>query len=257
MWILDLIKNNKPFFRKLDGFDFNINIQNAFIIIDNLHIEDHFRFIFEKIKVYHKKIKLLKGSIYIIDGNYYFMTKNSFNTYKNKKKLVYEMNSVISKLNPSCIIDLSIIYSNYLPSEKIFHIKSCAINDDFKNYKYDDFFPDYIEINNIYKKTNYLIHDTITITNYDSTNFKNEIYDIVKNDKNNKKLIGSESIYITILLSNYFNIPCLCLTTTYNDNIDNINSINNIINSVNTNNKLNKSQKENINKLATNFTSLF
>jgi hypothetical protein len=99
-----------------------------------------------------------------------------------------------------------------------------------------------------------LIHDTITITNYDSTNFKNEIYDIVKNDKTNKILIGPESIYITILLSNYFNIPCLCLTTTYNDSIDNIN---NIINSVNKNNKLNKSQKENINNLATNFTSLF
>lgn len=254
MWILDLIKNNKPFFRKLDGFDFKINIQNAFIIVDNLHIENHFRFIFEKIKVYHKKIKLLKGSIYIIDGNYYFLTKNSFNTYKNKKKMLYEMNETISKINPSCIIDLSIIYSNYLPSEKIFHIKSCIISNDFKNYKYDDFFQNYIELNNIYKKTNYLIHDTITITNYDSTNFKNEIYDIVKNDKTNKILIGSESIYITILLSNYFNIPCLCLTTTYNDSIDNIY---NIINSVNENNKLNKSQKENINKLATNFTSLF
>jgi hypothetical protein len=164
------------------------------------------------------------------------------------------MNSVISKLNPSCIIDLSIIYSNYLPSEKVFHINSCIISNDFKNYKYDDFFPNYIVLNNIYKKTNYLIHDTITITNYDSTNFKNEIYDIVKNDKTNKILIGSESIYITILLSNYFNIPCLCLTTTYNDSIDNIN---NIINSVNKNNKLNKSQKENINNLATNFTSLF
>jgi hypothetical protein len=260
MWILDLIKNNKPFFRKLDGFDFNINIQNAFIIIDNLHIENHFRFIFEKIKVYHKKIKLLKGSIYIIDGNYYFLTKNSFNTYKNKKKMLYEINETISKLSPSCIIDLSIIYSNYLPSEKIFHIKSCIISNDFKNYKYDDFFPNYIELNNIYKKTNYLIHDTITITNYNSTNLKNEKYDIVKNDKTNKKLIGSESIYVTILLSNYFNIPCLCLTTTYNDNTDNINNINNInniINSVNKNSNLNKSQKENINKLATNFTSLF
>ncbi len=80
---------------------------------------------------------------------------------------------------------------------------------------------------------------------------------MVENDKTNKKLIGSESIYVTILLSNYFNIPCLCLTTTYNDSIDNINNINNIINSVNKNNNLNKSQKENINKLATNFTSLF
>lgn len=254
MWILELIKNNKPFYRIFDGFDYNINIKNAFIIIDNLHIENHFRFIFEKIKVYHKKMKLLKGSIYIIGGNYYFMTNNSFNTYKNKKKMIYELSETISKLNPSCIIDLSIIYSNYLPSEKIFHIKSCIISNDFKNYKYDDFFPNYIELNNIYKKTNYLIHDTITIANYNSTNLKNEKYELIKNDRTNKIIIGSESIYITILLSNYFNIPCLCLTTTYNDNIDNIN---NIINSVNTNNKLNKSQKENIHKIITNFISLF
>ena len=257
MWILDLIKNNKPFFRKLDGFDFKINIQNAFIIIDNLHIEKHFRLFLQHTKTYSKKIKLLNGIIYVYDDNYYFMTNNTFNIYKNKKKMIYELSETISKLNPSCIIDLSIIYSNYLPSEKIFHIKSCIISNDFKNYKNDNFFPDYIEINNIYKKTNYLINDMITITNYNSTNLKNEIYDIVKNDKTNKTLIGSESIYITTLLSNYFNIPCLCIGTTYNDNNDNINSINNIINSVNTNNKLNKSQKENIHKIITNFMSLF
>ena len=257
MWILDLIKNNKPFIRKFDGFDYNINIKNAFIIIDNLHIENQFRLFFIYTKSYSKAIKLLNGIVYKYDDNYYFMTRNSFNKYKNKKKMLYELSETIGKLSPSCIVDLSIIYSSYLKPWNSFHIKSCAINDDFKNYKNDNFFPDYIEINNIYKKTNYLIHDTITITNYDSTNFKNEIYDIVKNDKTNKILIGSESIYITILLSNYFNIPCLCLTTTYNDNIDNINSINNIINSVNTNNKLNKSQKENIHKLATNFISLF
>ena len=260
MWILELIKNNKPLNRKFDGIDFNINIKNAFIIIDNLYIEHYFRLFVQHTKTYSKKIKLLNGIIYVYDDNYYFMTNNTFNTYKNKKKMIYELSETISKLNPSCIIDLSIIYSNYLPLEKIFHIKSCIISNDFKNYKYDDSFPNYIELNNIYKKTNYLIHDTITITNYDSTNFKNEIYDIVKNDKTNKILIGSESIYVTILLSNYFNIPCLCLTTTYNDNTDNINNINNInniINSVNKNNNLNKSQKENINKLATNFTSLF
>ena len=171
--------------------------------------------------------------------------------------MIYELSETISKLNPSCIIDLSIIYSNYLPSEKIFHIKSCIISNDFKNYKNYNFFPDYIEINNIYKKTNYLINDMITIANHDNTNLKNEKYELIKNDRTNKIIIGSESIYITILLSNYFNIPCLCIASTYNDNNDNINSINNIINSVNTNNKLNKSQKENIHKIITNFMSLF
>jgi hypothetical protein len=254
MWIVDLIKSNKPFVRKLDGLDFNINTKNVFIVIDNLHIENYFRFIFERTKVYTKKIKLLNGFIYVYDGNYYFMTKNSFNTYKNKKKILYKMTEIISKLNISCIIDLSIIYSNYLPKEKVFHINSCIISNDFKNYKYDNFFPDYVKINNIYKKSNYLINDTITIVNYDSTNLQNEVYDIIKNNTTDKLVIGSESIYIISLLSNYLNIPCLCIATTYNDSIDNIH---NIINSVSKNNKLNKTQKENISKLVIHIMSIF
>jgi hypothetical protein len=254
MWILDLIKNNKPFRVIFDGFDYNINMQNAFIIIDNLHIETQFRFIFERIKEYHKKIKLLNGIIYIYDNNFYFMTYNSFSKYKNKKKMLYEMSETIRKLNPSCIVDLSIIYSNYLPQNKIFHINSCIISNDFKNYKYNDSFPNYIELNNIYKKTNYLTNDTITICNYDNTNLKNEIYEIIKNDRTNKIVIGPESIYVTILLSNYFNIPSMCIASTYSENND---DIYNIINTESKNNKLNKSQKENINKIIINFTSLF
>ena len=199
-------------------------------------------------------MKLLKGSIYIIGGNYYFMTNNSFNTYKNKKKMIYELSETISKLNPSCIIDLSIIYSNYLPSEKIFHINSCIISNDFKNYKYNDFFPNYVEINNIYKKTNYLIPDTITIVNYDSTNLKNEKYELIKDDTTNKILIGSESIYVTILLSNYFNIPCLCIGATYSEKHD---TILDIINSVSVNNMLTKLQRENLNNLMTHILSIF
>ena len=253
-WIIDLIKNNKPFIRKFDGFDFNINIKNAFIIIDNLHIENQFRFFFIYTKSYSKAIKLLNGYIYVYDDNYYFMTRNSFNKYKNKKKMLYELGETIGKLSPSCIVDLSIIYSNYLKPWNSFHIKSCAINDDFKNYKNDNFFPDYIEINNIYKKTNYLINDMITITNYNSTNLKNEIYDIVKNDKTNKTLIGSESIYITTLLSNYFNIPCLCIGTTYNED-DLYNNVYTTYNESSSNPK--KMQRENLKKIMINFTSLF
>ena len=254
VWILDLIKNNKPFNRKFDGFHLDIKIKNAFIIIDNLHIESHFRFFFERTKFFYKKIKLLNGFIYVYDGNYYFMTKNSFNTYKNKKKILHEMTEMISKLNISCIIDLSIIYSNYLPKEKVFHINSCIISNDFNNYKYDNFFPDYVEINNIYKKSNYLINDTITIVNYDSTNLQNEVYDIIKNNTTDKLVIGSESIYIASLLSNYLNIPCLCIATTYNDIISNIH---NITDSVSKNNKLNKTQKENISKLVIHIMSIF
>jgi len=253
-WILDLIKNNKPFIRKFDGFHLDINIKNAFIIIDNLHIESHIRFFLHNTKIYHKKIKLLHGIIYVYDDNYYFMTKNSFSKYKNKKKMLYEMTETISKLNVSCIVDLSIIYSNYLPEEQVFHINSCIISNDFENYKHDNFFPNYIEINNIYKKSNYLINDTITIVNYDSTNLQNEVYSIIKNNTTDKLVIGSESIYITSLLSNYLNIPCLCIAITYNDSIKNIN---NIINSVSKNNKLNKTQKETISKLATHIMSVF
>lgn len=253
-WILDLIKNNKPFIRKFDGFHLDINIKNAFIIIDNLHIESHIRFFLHNTQSYSKKIKLLNGVIYLYDDNYYFMTKNSFNTYKNKKKMLYQMNKTISKLNPSCILDLSIIYSNYLPSEKIFHINSCIISNDFKNYKYNDFFPNYVEINNIYKKTNYLIPDTITIVNYDSTNLKNEKYELIKDDTTNKILIGSESIYVTILLSNYFNIPCLCIGATYSEKHD---TILDIINSVSVNNMLTKLQRENLNNLMTHILSIF
>jgi len=143
MWIVDLIKNNKPFRSIFDGLSFSIDIKNTFVIIDNLHIEDQIRVILQNTSIYYKKIKLLNGTIYLYNDNFYFMTNNSFNTYKNKKKMLYQMNETISKLNPSCIIDLSIVYSNYLPHGHVFQITSCVISNDFKNYKYDDFFPNY------------------------------------------------------------------------------------------------------------------
>ena len=62
MWILDFIENikNKPFSRKFDSAEFEVNIKNAFIIIDNLHIENYFRFFFGNIKEYTKKNKIIK-----------------------------------------------------------------------------------------------------------------------------------------------------------------------------------------------------
>ena len=249
-WILDLIKDKQAFTKKFDRFDLSINIKNAFIIIDNLHIETYFRLFLQYTKIYSKKIKLLHGIIYIYDDNYYFMTKNSFNKYKNKKKMLYKMNETISKLNPSCIIDLSVIYSNYLIPGNIFQITSCIISNDFKNYKYDDFFPNYIESNNIYKKTNYIVNDTITICNYDNTILKNEMYNITKNNKTNKIIIGPESIYITILLSNYYNIPCICNTLNYKPYSS---DTHNIIN----NDNINKISKEDTKKIMNNFMLLF
>jgi hypothetical protein len=105
-----------------------------------------------------------------------------------------------------------------LKSENIFQITSAVIHNDFKNYKNDIEFPDYIQTTNIYKKTKYLIKDTITINNYDTTKAGAKVTvttDSIQNTlgKNNvnKILTGNESIYVTFLLSNYFNIPSVSL----------------------------------------------
>jgi hypothetical protein len=101
---------------------------------------------------------------------------------------------------------------------------SCVIHNDFKNYKYNSEFPNYIECTDIYKKTKYLIKDTITINNYTNSNNKKLNNLITSNTSNiseasnvNKILTGPESIYITFLLSNYFSIPCVTLGVTYDE----------------------------------------
>jgi len=255
MWIVDLIKDTKPFNSKFNGFEFKINITGAFIIIDNIHIEDNFRFFIEKTREYSKKIKLLYGTIYVYDDNYYFMTRSSFCKYKNKKKILSELTEVIEKIQPVCIIDLSIIYSNYLIPGSIFQVKSCIICNEFKNYKNNDFFPNYVETTNVYKKTNYIIDDTVTIYNYDSMELKNKMYDMTLKNNTDKILIGPESIYITMLLSNYFNIPSVCNTMTYNPEYkNNTGNTGNTSSTINNNNKI---QKDDNKKIMTNFMSLF
>ena len=186
------------------------------------------------------------------------MTRSSFGKYKNKKKILSDLKQIIGELKPSCIIDLSIIYSNYLVSGNIFQIKSCVICNDFKNYKNSDFFPNYVETNNIYKKTNYIIDDTVTIYSYDNMELKNKIYDMTIKSGSDKILIGPESIYITILLSNYFNIPCICNAMTYN-NTNNTTNTNDTTNTTNTNdtNDTNKLTKDDSKKIMTSFMSLF
>ena len=47
--------------------------------------------------------------------------------------MIEKIKKVMNELNPSCIIDLSIIYSNYLNSQNIFQITSSVIHNDFKN----------------------------------------------------------------------------------------------------------------------------
>ncbi len=220
MWILDLIKDEIPFFKKFN--EMFINIKNAFVIVNNIYIEYYIVKLFTRIKLYTKKIKFLDGTIYIYDDNYYFLTNNTFFNYKNKKKLLHKMTEIINELNPSCIIDLSITYSNYLKNKTAIQIKSTIIDDDYKTYKYDNYFPTEAECKLVFKKTNYLIEDTVTIKNYDiknvltnilkqgrSNNTSNEINEETIVSNNNKKFIfGPESIYISILLSNHLNIPC-------------------------------------------------
>ena len=81
---------------------------------------------------------------------------------------------------------------------------------------------------------------------------KNKIYDMTLKNNTDKLLIGSESIYITMLLSNYFNIPSICNTMTYNPEYKN-----NTGNASNTTNDKNKIQKDDNKKIMTNFMSLF
>lgn len=228
MWILDLIKNNKPFNRKFDKVEFKIKTKNAFIIIDNLHIENFFRYYIGNIKRYDKKIKFLDGFIYIYDDNYYFMSRGSFHKYKNKNKIINNFKNIINELRPSCIVDLSIIYTNYMKSGNIFQIKSAIIDNNNKKYKNNKLFPDYIEQKNVYTKTQYLINDTISIYDYDNDDLNNDVTDIVynNNNNNNKQLIGPESIYITMLLSNELNIPSICIGLVNEKDIDNENKLN-------------------------------
>ena len=163
-----------------------MKIKNAFIIVDNINIENNIRFAFGALKEYYVKIKLLNGVIYAYDDNYYFLTRGSFNKYKNKKSMIEKVKKVISELKPSCIVDLSIIYSNYLNTEHIFQISSAVIHNN--------------------KKLNDLIS-----SNTSNTSQANNV---------NKILTGPESIYITFLLSNYFSIPCTVLCVTYSERND-------------------------------------
>lgn len=222
-WILDLIKDETPFFKRFETIDMSLKVKNAFIIVDDINIENSIRFVFGTMKEYSVKMKLLNGVIYVYDDNYYFLTRGSFSKYKNKKSMIEKLKNVIDKIKPSCIIDLSIISSNYFKSEHIFHMTSCIIHNDFKNYKYNSEFPNYIECAYIYKKTKYLIQDTITINN-SNTKLNNLMSWTISNTSNtsetnnaSKILTGPESIYITFLLSNYFSIPCVTLGVTYDE----------------------------------------
>ena len=213
MWIFDLIKDTKPFYRIFDNVDVKLNISNALIIVDNIYIESEIRFIYGKKKQHSKKIKYLNGYIYIYDDNYYFLTNSSFKNIKNKSYLLNKMRELIIQINPSCIIDLSIMNtnSNYYKPNSIFQVSSAFMDDScYKNYKSISHISNYIELNkNLIHKTKYFIQDTITIINpNDSVLVSNQIVTTSSTSTSlSKGLFGNESIYFSLLLSSEFNIP--------------------------------------------------
>jgi len=210
MWILDLLKGTDPFYRKFENMDIKININNALIIVDNIFIESQIRFIYGVNKQHSKKMKYLNGYVYIYDNNYYFLTKSSFNKIKNKTYLLNKMRELVVQINPSCIVDLSIMDSNYYKPNSIIQVSSAIVDNSYKNYKNISKIENYVEIDkNIIHKTKYLIQDTITITNPVTNPVTNPI--IPGETNKSRMLTGNESIYISLLLSTEFNIPNVTL----------------------------------------------
>jgi hypothetical protein len=204
MWIFDIIKDTKPFYRMFDSVDIKLNITNVLIIVDNIYIESQIRFTLGNKKQYSKKMKYLNGYIYVFDDNYYFLTNSSFKKTKNKTYLLNKMRELVVKIHPSCIVDLSVMNSNYYKPNSVLQISSAVIDNSYKNYKNINKIDNYVEVDkSLTHKTKYLIQDTITITN---SVIKPEISEETNKNKH-KILIGNESIYISLLLSAEFNIP--------------------------------------------------
>jgi hypothetical protein len=202
MWIFDIIKDTKPFYRMFDSIDVKLNITNALIIVNNIYIESQVRFVLGNNKQHSKKMKYLNGHIYVYDDSYYFLTNSSFNKIKNKTYLLNKMRELVVQINPSCIIDLSIINSNYYNPNSVLQISSAIVDNSYKNYKNISKIDNYIEIDKtLTHKTKYLIQDTITITNPVTHPT------IPEGSNKHRILTGNESIYISLLLSTEFNIP--------------------------------------------------
>jgi hypothetical protein len=228
MWIFDIIKDTKPFYRMFDSIDVKLNITNALIIVNSIYIESQVRFVLGNNKQHSKKIKYLNGYIYVYDDNYYFLTNSSFNKIKNKTYLLNKMRELVVQINPSCIIDLSIINSNYYKPNSVLQISSAVVDNSYKNYKNITRINNYVEINKtLINKTKYLIQDTITITNLVITtnpSISNQQLSISNKHSNPRVLIGNESIYISLLLSSEFNIPNTTLGIIEEKDTDNLRS---------------------------------
>ena len=226
MWIFDIIKDTKPFYIRFDGLDVKLNITNALIIADHIYIESQIRFVFGNKKQHSKKMKYLNGNIYVYDDNYYFLTNSSFKKTKNKTYLLNKMRELVKQLNPSCIIDLSVMNSNYYKPNSVLQISSAVIDNGYKNYKnITRHIDDYIEIDkSLTHRTKYLIRDTIRIENPYTTTTTNTIISAESISPASKILYGNESIYIALLLSSEFNIPNVTLGIIEEKNTNDIRS---------------------------------
>ena len=209
--------------------DIKLNITNALIIADNIYIESQIRFILGNKKQHSKKMKYLNGYIYGFDDNYYFLTNSSFKKVKNKTYLLNKMRELVKQINPSCIIDLSIMNGSYYNSDSVFQISSAVIDNGYKNYKnYKNIarhIDDYIEIDkNLTHRTKYLIQDTIRIKNPYTNTTTSTIISAESISPTSKILYGNESIYISLLLSTEFNIPNVTLGIIENKDSNDIRS---------------------------------
>jgi hypothetical protein len=165
-------------------------------------------------------MKYLNGYIYVFDDNYFFLTNSSFKKTKNKTYLLNKMRELVVKIHPSCIVDLSVMNSNYYKPNSVFQISSAAIDSTYTNYKnYKNItrhIDNYIEVDkSLTHKTKYLTRDTITIVNpYANANANANANTIISAESispTSRILSGSESIYISLLLSSEFNIPNVTL----------------------------------------------
>jgi hypothetical protein len=222
MWIVDIIKDTKPYLKKFDNINIKLSVKNALIIVDNIYIYSriHNMYIFSN-KQYSKKIKYMNGIIYVYDNNYYFFTNSSFKNARNKTYLLNKMRELIIQIKPSHIIDLSFISNNCYNTNSIFQVSSAVMdNSCYKNYKNISSIKKYIEVDkHIVYKTKYHIEDTITIINYnDLSALSDKISSSCSSLSEYKTIFGTESIFISLLLSSEFNIPNTTLGVVYDKN---------------------------------------
>jgi hypothetical protein len=136
------------------------------------------------------------------------------------------MRELVKQINPSWIIDLSVMDSNYYKPNSVLQISSAVIDNGYKNYKnITRHIDDYIEIDkSLTHRTKYLIRDTIRIKNPYTNTTTNTIISAESISHTSKILYGNESIYIALLLSSEFNIPNVTLGIIEEKNTDDIRS---------------------------------